>query len=489
MIVFLLFLSLFSTSWAKEPRSVTMIEEDMSPPEGYDDVYAKNARNVFVTWMSMPLDHFDHQNPTMFSMRYMFNEEFFGGDGYPIFILAGGEWSIQAGWLLAGNMYEMARENKGFQVYTEHRYYGATQIFSNFTAENLRFLNIDQALADLAYFITEIKKQPRFAESEVIMYGGSYAANMVMWFKKRYPHLVLGTVASSGPILAKVDFPEYLEVVHEAFTLEGGEECIGHIRRGLDDTLAAMQTESGRRLLERSYRLCQPLDYDNEYALAVFSGLISWTFSTSVQQARPGTLQSVCKNFTDHTSFGATPMEKIGGYIAITRGLGANSCWSSSYDNFLNNYQNATNSRAWYYQTCTEYGYYQTAPSSGTVFDGLKWLSLDFYTDVCKKIFDERFDLAFVEDGARRVNLIFGGLEPVVNNTINIHGYIDPWRALGVYKDDISETSPTYTVNRASHCFDMQGWLRTDTIEMTAVQQRARRTVTSWLSKAKAGTS
>lgn len=483
MIVFLLLLSLFSTLWAKDPRLVQMTEVDMKPPEGFDEVYERNARNVFVTWIRMPLDHFDPQNPTEFLMRFMFNEQFFGGDGSPIFIMVGGEWDIDHRWLLAGNMFEMARENKGYQVYTEHRYYGGTKIFANFTAENLRFLNIDQALADLAYFITEMKKQPRFAESEVVLYGGSYAANMVMWFKKRYPHLVVGTVASSGPILAKVDFPEYLEVVHEAFMLEGGEECIGHIRRGVEETIAAMQTESGRRLLEQSYRLCAPLDYDNENELGVFAGLISWTFSTSVQQARPGTLQAVCRNFTDHTSYGSTPMEKFGGYIAIIRRLSDTSCWSINYDSFLTSYNETTNSRAWYYQTCTEYGFYQTAPRSGTAFDGLKWLSLDFYVDICKRIFDERFDLAFVEDGAERVNLIFGGLEPVVNNTINIHGYIDPWRALGVYKNDISETSPTYTVNRASHCFDMQGWLQSDTIEMTAVQQRARRTVASWLSK------
>lgn len=56
----------------------------------------------------------------------MFNEEFFGGDGSPIFILIGGEWAIVAGWLQGGNMYEMARENHGYQIYTEHRYYGLT---------------------------------------------------------------------------------------------------------------------------------------------------------------------------------------------------------------------------------------------------------------------------------------------------------------------------------------------------------------------------
>nr|XP_021188689.2 putative serine protease K12H4.7 [Helicoverpa armigera] len=479
MIIFLLFLSLLSPSWAKEPRLVEMsLGIDMKPPE---EISRLPARNVNTAWTTMPLDHFDHQNPTNFSMRFMFNEQFFGGDGYPIFILVGGEWDIHPGWLTAGNMFEMARENKGYQVYTEHRYYGASKIFANFTAENLRFLNIDQALADLAYFITDMKKQPRFADSKVILYGGSYAANMVMWFKMRYPHLVVGTVASSGPILAKVDFFEYLEVVHEAFWLEGGEQCIAHIRQGIEETVASMQTEEGRRRLEQAYRLCEPLNYDNVYDLGQFSGLISWTFSTSVQQAFPGSLISICNNFNDNT-YGSTPMEKIGGYIARIRNLSSTSCWQINYQSFLNSYMLPTNSRAWYYQTCTEYGFYQTAPTSGTVFDGLKWLSLDFYVDICKKIFDERFDEAFVKAGADRVNLVFGALAPEVKNTINIHGYIDPWRALGVYKEDVSDTSPTYTVDRASHCFDMRAWSSSDTIAMTAVQQRARRIVASWLS-------
>lgn len=47
---------------------------------------------------------------------------------------------------------------------------------------------------------------------------------------------------------------EYLEVVHEAFLLEGGEQCISHIRQGINDTLAALRTESGRRMVEQAYR-------------------------------------------------------------------------------------------------------------------------------------------------------------------------------------------------------------------------------------------
>jgi hypothetical protein len=59
-----------------------------------------------------------------------------------------------------------------------------------------------------------------------------------------------------------------------------------------------------------------------------------------------------------------------------------------------------------------------------------------------------RFDEAFIYAAADRVNEVFGGLNPNVNNTINIHGYIDPWRALGVYMEDLKEGSPTHTVPR-----------------------------------------
>ncbi|CAB3226781.1 unnamed protein product [Arctia plantaginis] len=479
MNVFLLLVSFLSSSWGLEQRIFVKdtIHQEMDPPE----TMSLSRSNVMINWIEMPLDHFDPQNTATFNMRYMFNEEHFGGAGSPIFIMAGGEWTITTNMLMEGNMYDMAVENKGYLIYTEHRYYGQTIPFTDFTANNLRFLNIDQALADLAYFIKYLKKQPRFANSKIIMYGGSYAANMVMWFKQRYPHLVLGVVASSGPINAKIDFAGYLEVVHEAFLLEGGEQCIDIIRQGIQDTVEALETEADRRTIEESYRLCNgTFDFDNRLDLGYFAGMITWTFSGRVQYAVPGSLLTICNNFRNNV-YGTTPMMQIGGFVALFQNLNNNSCWNIKFDNMVANYMRPTNSRAWYYQTCTEYGYFQIAPNSGTVFDPLKWLDVEFYVEVCKRGYDERFDEAFAYDAADRVNLIFGALSPEVKNTINIHGYIDPWRALGVYERDLHVTSPTYTVPRASHCFDISAWRVTDTIQMTAVQQRARSIVASWL--------
>ncbi|VVD01847.1 unnamed protein product [Leptidea sinapis] len=242
--LWILFMALYMSPAILAQRRVVEppIRVDLSSP---GDVQPLTTSNVKTDWITMPIDHFDPQNTDTYQMRFMFNDEFFGGPGSPIFILVGGEWDIVEGWLQAGNMFELARENQGYH---------------NFTAENLRFLNVDQALADLAYFINEFKAHPVFQNSKVILYGGSYAANMVLWFKQRYPHLAIGGVASSGPILAKVDFTGYLEVVHEAFLSEGGEQCIATIRQGISDTITAMNTEEGRRKLERSYRTIMSWD-------------------------------------------------------------------------------------------------------------------------------------------------------------------------------------------------------------------------------------
>ena len=43
-------------------------------------------------------------------------------------------------------------------------------------------------------------------------FGGSYPGSLSAWMRLRFPHLVSGSVSSSGPLFAKLDFSEYLQV-------------------------------------------------------------------------------------------------------------------------------------------------------------------------------------------------------------------------------------------------------------------------------------
>lgn len=117
---------------------------------------------------------------------------------------------------------------------------------------NLRFLSIEQALADLASFIVQIKRaQPRYANSKVILVGGSYSATMVAWFRKQYPHLAVGAWASSAPVLAKVDFVEYKEIVAASILSVGGRACYNRLELAFaqaEQLIAANRTEEFRQL-------------------------------------------------------------------------------------------------------------------------------------------------------------------------------------------------------------------------------------------------
>lgn len=75
----------------------------------------------------------------------------------------------------------------------------------------MKYLNSEQALGDLAYFISEINKQKHFRvdKNPWITVGGSYPGAMSAWFRYKYPHLTIGAIASSAVIEAIDDFSEY----------------------------------------------------------------------------------------------------------------------------------------------------------------------------------------------------------------------------------------------------------------------------------------
>lgn len=137
-------------------------------------------------WIDQQLDNFNHQDTRQWKMRYLQNLEHFKRGG-PIFVYVGGEWTISAGSISIGShVYDLAQEFNGSIFYTEHRYYGRSRPTTNTSTENLRFLSVDQALADLAFFISHVKaSSPDFAESDVMLIGGSYSGELAERRTKR----------------------------------------------------------------------------------------------------------------------------------------------------------------------------------------------------------------------------------------------------------------------------------------------------------------
>lgn len=79
--------------------------------------------------------------------------------------------------------------------------------FRDFSTKNLRYLTIDQTLADLAYFIQHKKRTvPGLDKSKVVVVGCSYPAALATWARAKYPHLIDVAYASSAPLRVIKDF-------------------------------------------------------------------------------------------------------------------------------------------------------------------------------------------------------------------------------------------------------------------------------------------
>jgi Serine carboxypeptidase S28 len=328
-------------------------------------------------WIEQPLDHFNSQDQRTFDQRYYENIEYLIDNG-PIFIFVGGEAEMSGGWILAGHFHDMAKQLNGILFSLEHRYYGKTQPTSDLSVENLRYLTSEQALADLAHFIVKMKEiNPKLANtSGVILFGGSYSASLVTWFIQKYPHLVSGVWASSGPIIAQVDFPEYFQTVAEMIELIGGPECARKIKSA-NDQLEKWVVEGNASAIEENMLLCYPLDLRNPLDISSMFIFIP-SYLAGVVQSHKETNQDIQRECTIITESGIE--NDVFNYVNwlfrdyFERGI-FDICidhrYSSELDFFVRNewsdWTDYLGWRQWRYQTCAEFAWFQTSGNE-TIF-------------------------------------------------------------------------------------------------------------------------
>ncbi|KAI5448639.1 hypothetical protein KIW84_015877 [Lathyrus oleraceus] len=124
-------------------------------------------------------------------------------------------------------MTDNATSFKALLVYIEHRYYGNSvpfgseeEAFKN--ATTLGYLDSAQALVDYGDVVIHIQETLQMQNSPIIVIGGSYGGMLASWFRLKYPHLAIGALASSAPILYIDDVVQpnaYMDIVSADFKL------------------------------------------------------------------------------------------------------------------------------------------------------------------------------------------------------------------------------------------------------------------------------
>ncbi|XP_076764342.1 putative serine protease K12H4.7 [Xylocopa sonorina] len=439
-----------------------------------------NTENITEGWIQLPVDHFDSRDNRTWSMRYYENSGFFERDG-PILIMIGGEWEISKGFLQSGLMYGLASAYNATMYYTEHRYYGKSKPTTDVSSENLQYLSVDQALADLAYFIETKKKENGLWNSTVIVFGGSYAGSVATWARLKYPHLIQGALASSAPLLAKADFYEYYEVVTESLR-KHSEKCVDEVKTAFDAVEELLTEKEGPEKLKEYFNLCDVPNADSPNDVAHLMNLLAEEFAGIVQYDKVENgrtkIAACCENMT--AAYLGNPIQRLARLVSRK-----DKCLKNNYEKFIRLYTNETWEaqpdimRQWFYQTCTEYGYYQTTNSTKSIFGSL--FTLRYFTDICRDFYGDYYDEEFLNNRIKRTNIMYGGLRPDLRNVIFTNGDVDPWHALSIL-EDLNASSPAILIKGSSHCRDLYADVDTDVNDLTQAREKVRKIIGSWIS-------
>nr|CAD7202974.1 unnamed protein product [Timema douglasi] len=362
------------------------------------------------------------------------------------------------------------------------------------SVKNLRYLSSEQALADLAEFVEAMNDKYKLTSAtKWIVFGGSYPGSLAAWLRFKYPHLIHGAVSTSGPLLAKADFQEYYGVVQQSLSTTGND-CVIAIKNATSQIDILLKHEIGLLELKELFRPCDAIDPTNEADVATlyetlagnFAGVVQYNKDNRAFEGSRGTnitIDVVCEVMSDET---------IG--PAVTRYAAVNSllldtynqtCTDFSYDNMIRSLRNTSwnssageGGRQWTYQTCTEFGFYQTSSLAPHLFGDD--FPLDYFTRQCEDIFGPRFNDTLLEQGINRTNMFYGAYNLEVTNVVFVHGTIDPWHALGITKS-ISDSEPAIFIEGTAHCANMYPSSPDDPPGLVAARLQIFELVKRWL--------
>ncbi|KAJ8951301.1 hypothetical protein NQ318_008205 [Aromia moschata] len=182
---------------------------------------------------------------------------------------------------------------------------------------------------------------------------------------------------------------KYLQVVADDLATYS-QECVDAVKTGVAQ-LEDLLSNSGDENVTSLFNLCDDIEesVNNTSDMANFFELIADNFAGIAQYnknvGRTTSIDDLCVILTNDT---------IGSEVyrlaEVNRLVAGSDCVDYKYESTVNALKNTTittsgNMRQWIYQTCTEYGWYQTSSQADPVFSDK--FPLDFFTQLCIDVY------------------------------------------------------------------------------------------------------
>jgi thymus-specific serine protease len=472
--------------------------------------------DVVTGFLEQPLDHFDDSwservNATLLQRYFYTNRHVSVADNnLPTyaFLCVGGEGpALSADALInsvhcSGDMLVLAErlsEKASIHLFAlEHRYYGRSypQFFDEqgntvpaLATANLVFLSSKQALADLAYFV-ETRNLP--ADTKWITFGGSYPGFLAAMARQFYPSLIHAAVSSSSPMHILLDFVGYKE--RQAWDLQyetigGRSECLKIVLDGHEELIDAVETD--RDHVAELFQICSPSKFQDRRNVQVFLG--DGVVDIPAQSNDPScskelcNLQKVCEFLIASQNEGDSAIQSLAKLANEQR---TTPCTTVDWHAFLHDISSTVieneNWRSWVWQTCTEFGYYQTCEDESVCpfSRGLHTIDMDY--EICEVAYS--LTQEDVEQNIANTIEWYGDIRKRATRVLSVNGDVDPWSVLAIL-DSEDPRMPAHIVKGASHHFWTHPPNETDNQEIRDARDIIHLKVMEWLEEPTAGAS
>nr|GLL34011.1 lysosomal Pro-X carboxypeptidase-like isoform X2 [Ipomoea trifida] len=481
VIQFLSLLILFSTtSLSLNPHHNIPLPRPLSSSSVSDST----AAYVTTGYYRQTLDHFNYapQSYATFSQKYVVNSQYWGGaqSNFPIFAYLGPEVAIDNDVTYAVFLPDIANRFNALLVYIEHRFYGESVPFGTqadaLKNETLRgYFNSAQALADFAEVLLYIKNTYGAQNSPIIVVGGSYGGMLAAWFRLKYPHIALGALASSAPLLYFDDItPQngYYDVVTKDFR-DVSESCVKTIKESWSRISDYANQPNGLYYLSRKFNLCRNLTSPQE-----LKNYLHKMYADAAQYDYPPNypVERVCGGI-EGAPQGFDILDRI--HAGVVANYGVKSCYEVSGVNTTASPGEGNINYGYAWQRCSEM-VMPLAEGNDSMFEPYSF-DLQQYSQTC-------INTSGVPPRPHWVTTYYGGhdfnlvLKDFGSNIIFSNGLRDPYSIGGVLKN-ISDTLVAVYTQYGAHVLDLFGEYASAPSWLTEQRETEVKIIQSWINK------
>ncbi|KAL2481700.1 alpha/beta-Hydrolases superfamily protein [Abeliophyllum distichum] len=371
------------------------------------------------------LDHFNFhpQSYQTFQQRYLINDKYWGGpnNNSPIFVYTGNEGEIEWFAQNTGFLFDTAPLFKALLIFIEHRFYGKSIPFGA-------------------------------TDSPVVVFGGSYGGMLAAWFRLKYPHVAIGALASSAPILnfENITSPySFNNIITHDFRSES-ENCYKVIKGSWQEIEETAAKSGGSEILRKAFRICK-----NNTSLGSLGGWLetAYVYTAMTDYPTPSNflnplpaypVKQMCKAIDDPKT-GNNTFEKLYGAANIYYNYSGDATCFNLDDN-----SDPHGLGGWTWQACTEMILPTDGNNAESIFPESVWNYND-RAEYCKNGFniEPRPNWITAEFGAHNIHRV---LKRFGSNIVFFNGLRDPWSGGGVLKDISKSIVAIVAKEGAHHC-------------------------------------